>query len=219
MADSRGFKPINQLWSATVAGDPDSQCLYEEISSSREGPPGSELRPPGFTKIVQNNEITHEVRPRSRNGKLRHAQQQQQEQTAEESRLGEDGYEKWISTRVAEHRDEARGYYGETGVQRDAAETSKLTRGRSAAARYPHPATAAAFAAQYHLYQQSQTFPQQHYHEFTGLRRPGARPRQRQIPRGPFSDETQEKIQEDDEATLRELLVRYVRPGIHPCRR
>lgn len=32
MADSRGFKPINQLWqSATVPTDQDSECLYEEI--------------------------------------------------------------------------------------------------------------------------------------------------------------------------------------------
>ncbi|CAG5109434.1 Protein of unknown function, partial [Cotesia congregata] len=82
-----------------------------------------------------------------------------------------------------------RGFYGESlhGAPFEASASFKLTRGRT--------------AAHYH-----------HYHHYTSsLRRPGARPAPRyHFPRGVFSDETQEEIQEDDEATLRELLVRYV---------
>ncbi|XP_012287356.1 glucose transporter type 1 isoform X4 [Orussus abietinus] len=64
----------------------------------------------------------------------------------------------------------------------------KLTRGRSAHSRYP-PSAIPRYHHGHHLYHSASTSPR---HGFG---------------RGAFSNETQEEIQEDDEATLRELLV------------
>lgn len=85
----------------------------------------------------------------------------------------------------------------------------KLTRGRatSTVARYLH--SASTNTGHYH----------HHHHGLHGQYPPGStgrptgRHHQHHHPsRGSFSNETQEEVQEDDEATLRELLVRYVSP-------
>ncbi|KAG5325233.1 GTR1 protein, partial [Pseudoatta argentina] len=135
MADSRGFKPINQLWqSATVSTDQDSECLYEEIPGRHVEPGTGAILPP------------------------------------------------------------------------PAAAGHKLTRGRPSAtntvARYLHSASTNASAAHYH----------HHHHGLHGQYPPGGRTTGRQhrhhhSSRGSYSNETQEEVQEDDEATLRELLV------------
>ncbi|XP_043288937.1 glucose transporter type 1 isoform X3 [Venturia canescens] len=280
MSDSRGFKPISQLWNAAVSGDPDSECLYEEISgisSSREIGPVVDSRSLADSRtIIPVGEGTIDrARKKRKVGRVHHQGGVEEEETNEEdeeeeededeeeeeeeaaegigrvggrssgggeggggggggsgggekgdgrrSRSGEE--ENGIRTRVEELRYVSRGYYGEvnTGGQIEAAATYKLTRGRSAAARYLQSAAAA--AAHYHhqhqqqqqqQYYQQQSYHQQPYHhhhhhhphhQIGSLRRTGKQ-RHYQFPRGgPFSDETQEEIQEDDEATLRELLV------------
>lgn len=87
----------------------------------------------------------------------------------------------------------------------------KLTRGRatSTVARYLH--SASTNTGHYH----------HHHHGLHGQYPPGStgrptgRHHQHHHPsRGSFSNETQEEVQEDDEATLRELLVRYVSPDV-----
>lgn len=91
-----------------------------------------------------------------------------------------------------------RGSYGEQGpggAFDAAAATFKLTRGRSAA-RYLQTTTT--------------TTTTTHYHPGGRIPRHGVRPSRHHFGRGYFSNETQEEIQGDDEATLRELLVRYV---------
>lgn len=95
----------------------------------------------------------------------------------------------------------------------------KLTRGRSSsAARYLQTTTTTTTTTHY---QQPATIglslptpPHQHYHSSKGpprVFRHGVRPSVRRS-RGSYSNETQEEVQEEDEATLRELLLRSVLP-------
>ncbi|XP_074096892.1 glucose transporter 1 isoform X3 [Cotesia typhae] len=213
MADSRGFKPIN-LWS----GDPDSECLYEEISglSSSVDPErrsvgsGTSERSSRTRRKASSQETLQ--RAGSVGRRVYHQQEQAQSilipdksvpqpQQLHQQHLHQQPYSGTTQSAVHNFRDQfgsgntagrveeqyaTRGFYGESlhGAPFEASASFKLTRGRT--------------AAHYH-----------HYHHYTSsLRRPGARPAPRyHFPRGVFSDETQEEIQEDDEATLRELLV------------
>ncbi|XP_044577739.1 glucose transporter type 1 isoform X3 [Cotesia glomerata] len=236
MADSRGFKPIN-LWS----GDPDSECLYEEISglsssvdperrsvgsgtserssrSRRKASSQETLQRAASVgrrvyhqqeqaqavlipdKSVPQPQVRHNTLPA--NYQHQHQQiQHHQLQQLHQQHLHQQPYSGTTQSAVHNFRDQfgsgntagrveeqyaTRGFYGESlhGAPFEASASFKLTRGRT--------------AAHYH-----------HYHHYTSsLRRPGARPAPRyHFPRGVFSDETQEEIQEDDEATLRELLV------------
>ena len=176
MADSRGFKPINQLWSvASAAGstDADSECLYEEISSLS-GPQDSEERLPiPKSDRVRRSKKKEDSRGRKKNGV-----------TDNLSRV-EDQYA-------------VRGSYGESGPHAAfdvGATTLKLTRGRKTASRYLQTTTTTTTTT---------------YHQGGRIPRFSTRPSRHHFARSPFSNETQEEIQEDDEATLRELLVRYV---------
>ncbi|KAK0074812.1 hypothetical protein PV326_012150 [Microctonus aethiopoides] len=215
MADSRGFKPINQLWSGTVSADPDSECLYEEISglSTSLEPERRSIGTGTNERVRVKRKVNHEVstlRRASSAGRrvfddkttfqqINQFQQQTITKSAPLSPLSpplpptlqqSTHSVHAIGTRVEEQYG-VRRFYGES-ISGDPFDNTacnfKLTRGR--------------IPAQYH-----------HYHHYTSsVRRPGARPTPRHhFPRGAFSDETQEEIQEDDEATLRELLVRYVR--------
>ncbi|XP_057319701.1 glucose transporter type 1 isoform X6 [Microplitis mediator] len=246
MADSRGFKPIN-LWS----GDPDSECLYEEISglsssieperrsvgsgtsehssrtkrkvSSQETlqragsvgrrvyqdrsasagektPPQPQTRHHSISSTYQHPQHHQHHQHQHQHQQIQHHQLQQlhqqhlhQQPYTETTQLPgsvhhqlRDQFGGTNSSPRVEDQYATRGFYGESlhGAPFEASASFKLTRGRT--------------AAHYH-----------HYHHYTSsLRRPGARPAPRyHFPRGVFSDETQEEIQEDDEATLRELLV------------
>lgn len=90
-----------------------------------------------------------------------------------------------------------RGIYGESGHASfdSGAATLKLTRGRKNPSRYLQTTTTTTTTT---------------YHHGGRIPRFSARPSRHHFGRSPFSNETQEEIQEDDEATLRELLVRYV---------
>lgn len=157
MADSRGSNPISQLWTAAVSPEPDSECLYEEISGLSGG---------------------HEL-DRSDDGS-----------DGDRRRNGEERGRAVVEyTSRVEEQYVVRGSYGESGpgAALDAAATLKLTRGRTA--RYVSP----------------------HYQYGGHIQRSSGRSPRHHLNRGSFSNETQEEIQEDDEATLRELLVRYVR--------
>ncbi|XP_034937945.1 glucose transporter type 1 isoform X2 [Chelonus insularis] len=200
MADSRGFKPINQLWSAAVQADADLECLYEEISgvpapveperrsvgsgtSNRERPKRTNSREEEET-LKRSASTGRRPREEAKEKKPpqaqpRHHHPHQYTQSAAPAHLRDP-----LSSRVEEHY-VARGFYGESvGAPFEASASFKLTSGRIHA-HYPH------------------------FHHYTSsVRRPGSRPAPRHhFPRGVFSDETQEEIQEDDEATLRELLV------------
>lgn len=91
-----------------------------------------------------------------------------------------------------------RGSYGESEQHASSdsgAATLKLTRGRRNPSRYLHTTTTTTTTT---------------YHHGGRIPRFSARLSRHHFGRSPFSNETQEEIQEDDEATLRELLVRYV---------
>ena len=176
MADSRGFKPINQLWSvasAAASSDVDSECLYEEISSLS-GPQDSEEGPPiPKSDRVRRSKRKEDGRARRKNGAIDNV------------------------SRVEEQY-AIRGSYGESGPHAtfdSGAATLKLTRGRKTPSRYLQTTTTTTTTT---------------YHHGGRIPRFSARPSRHHFPRSPFSNETQEEIQEDDEATLRELLVRYV---------
>lgn len=178
MADSRGFKPINQLWSVAsgaVSSDIDSECLYEDISS-HSAPQDSEEGPRiPIGERVRRSKRKENARARRKNGAIDNV-----------SRV-EDKYG-------------VRGSYGESGPHAafDAgATTLKLTRGRKVSSRYLQTTTTTTTTT---------------YHHGGRIPRFSSRPTRHHFARSPFSNETQEEVQEDDEATLRELLVRYVSP-------
>lgn len=221
MADSRGFKPINQLWSVAsgvASSDIDSECLYEDISSLS-GPQDSEDQCP---RIIPHRGLEQ--------------QQQQQQQRVRRSRRKEDARTTSSSTlrrknqstnhhhhqhhhpppshqhhhnpqinnnnidnvsRVEGEKYGVRGSYGESGPHAafDAGSTTlKLTRGRKVSSRYLQTTTTTTTTT---------------YHHGGRIPRFSSRPTRHHFARSPFSNETQEEVQEDDEATLRELLVRY----------
>lgn len=258
MADSRGFKPINQLWqSATVSTDQDSECLYEEI----QGLAGSQDtdRPAGAGQGEAEEEeeeenvagsrgsldfgaqvggssgwwSSHSDReeivarggtvPRSRTRSRSSGRAGASGGDARSPRSGSAGrrpssdrarQQDIVVGRVEEQQYVARRSHVEPGtgavLPPPAAAGLKLTRGRTSTtsttvARYLHSASTNASAAHYH----------HHHHGLhsqypLGGRTTGRAHRHHHPSRGSFSNETQEEVQEDDEATLRELLVRYV---------
>ncbi|XP_011879734.1 PREDICTED: glucose transporter type 1 isoform X1 [Vollenhovia emeryi] len=239
MADSRGFKPINQLWQSATATDQDSECLYEEIpgrSQDTDRPAGAAVGQQGEEEEQQEEENVGGSRrsldfgvqvgdssdfwgesgreeivarggtiPRSRtDGGAR------SRSGSVDRRLSDRARQRDIFVRVEEERYAARRTHVESGtgaiLPPPAATGHKLTRGRASAsntvARYLHSASTNASAAHYH----------HHHHGLHGQYPPGGRTTGRQHrhhhhSRGSYSNETQEEVQEDDEATLRELLV------------
>ncbi|XP_043261918.1 glucose transporter type 1 isoform X4 [Colletes gigas] len=237
MADSRGFKPINQFWqSAAVSTDPDSECLYEEIaglSGSQDTEPG----PAGAAVEEDEEEDEEEEEEEEEVGRLDFGAQVGGSSWWRQSK-GSDKYaistgsvngrktSKSVGTsarsrsrsadrpsavrqeviRVEEEQYASHRSYVEsgTGAVLPPATGLKLTRGRatSTVARYLH--SASTNTGHYH----------HHHHGLHGqypvgsTGRTTARRHQHHHPsRGSFSNETQEEVQEDDEATLRELLV------------
>ncbi|XP_012059171.1 PREDICTED: glucose transporter type 1 isoform X2 [Atta cephalotes] len=245
MADSRGFKPINQLWqSATVSTDQDSECLYEEIpgrSQDTDRPAGAAVGQQGVEEEEQLEEEEENIGgsrrsldfgvqvgdsdfwidsgreeiiarsgtiPRSRtDGGARSRSGSADRRPTDRAPRQRDV----VVVRVEEEaRYAARRSHVEPGtgaiLPPPAAAGHKLTRGRPSAtntvARYLHSASTNASAAHYH----------HHHHGLHGQYPPGGRTTGRQHrhhhpSRGSYSNETQEEVQEDDEATLRELLV------------
>ncbi|XP_012255646.1 glucose transporter type 1 isoform X4 [Athalia rosae] len=163
MADSRGSNPISQLWIAAVSPEPDSECLYEEISGFSGGHADAEL------------DINEEVASSYGDRRINNNEEEGGRRAVVE-----------YTSRVEEQY-VVRGSYGGSGqgAALDAAATLKLTRGRTA--RYVSP-----------NYQ---------YGGHHNIQRSSGRSTRQHLGRGSFSNETQEEIQEDDEATLRELLV------------
>lgn len=269
MADSRGFKPINQLWqSATVPTDQDSECLYEEIpglpgpqdtdqpagagvghaaqreeEEEEENVGGSRAsldfgvqvgdsgdwwgdQSGGREDIVAGGGTIPRSRTLGRNGRSgsgasggggarsRSGSTDRRHQPSAADRARQQNIV--VVGRVEDERYAARRSHVEpsTGavLPPPAATSLKLTRGRptsqSTVARYLHSASTNASATHHH----------HHHHGLhgqypppTGARTTGRQHRHHHSSRGAFSNETQEEVQEDDEATLRELLVRYVR--------
>ncbi|XP_078040972.1 glucose transporter 1 isoform X1 [Augochlora pura] len=263
MADSRGFKPINQLWqSAAVSTDPDSECLYEEIAGlsgsqdTEPGPAGAAVGEEGEEEEEEEEDSEEEeeeegegIERRQRGGRLDFGAQVggsswwRQSKRAERTAsvgvgvgvgVGAGGAvngrakaHKSVGTsarsrsrsadrpssgrqdivRVEEEQYASRRTYVEprTGAVLPPGTGLKLTRGRTTntVARYLHSAS---------------TNTDHYHHHHHGLRGhyPAARQTGRQTGRhhqhhhpshAAFSNETQEEVQEDDEATLRELLV------------
>lgn len=242
MADSRGFKPINQLWQS--ATDQDSECLYEEIpgrSQDTDRPAGAAVGQQGEEEeqLEEEENVGGSRRsldfgvqvgdssdfwareeivvarsgtiPRSRtDGGARSRSGSADRRPSDRARQRD-----VVIVRVEEDRYAARRSHVEPGtgavLPPPAATGHKLTRGRASAsntvARYLHSASTNASAAHYHHHG--------HHHGQHGQYPPGGRTTGRQhrhhhSSRGSYSNETQEEVQEDDEATLRELLVRYV---------
>lgn len=198
MADSRGFKPINQLWSVAsgvASSDIDSECLYEDISSLS-GPQDSEEGP----RIIPRNFIEQQQRvrrsKRKEDGRTTRRKIINNGTSAATTGVGIDNN---VTSRV-EDKYGVRGSYGESGPHAafDAGSTTlKLTRGRKVSSRYLQTTTTTTTTT---------------YHHGGRIPRFSSRPTRHHFARSPFSNETQEEVQEDDEATLRELLVRYDPP-------
>ncbi|XP_024936497.1 glucose transporter type 1 isoform X6 [Cephus cinctus] len=172
MADSRGFKPISQLWSAAVSPEPDSECLYEEIAGLS-----------GAQEADSREEVVEEERERARSRSRE--RQDSVRRLTEVGARGRAGEVAEYESRVEEQY-VVRGSYGESGsgAALDAAATFKLTRGRT-----------------------SRYLPTTHYHHGGHAQHISGRLSRHRLTRASFSNETQEEIQEDDEATLRELLI------------
>lgn len=271
MADSRGFKPINQLWqSATVPTDQDSECLYEEIpglsgsqDTVRDQPAGAavgravrgeeeeeeeEDENVGGSRgsldfgvqvggsgdwwgdqsgvredIVAGGGTVPRSRTLGRNGRSGSGASgaggaRSRSGSADRRRPSDRARQQDIVIvgRVEEERYAARRIHVEPGtgaiLPPPAAAGLKLTRGRptsqSTVARYLHSASTNASATHHHHHHHGL---HGQYPPASGARTTGRQHRHHHSSRGAFSNETQEEVQEDDEATLRELLVRYVR--------
>ncbi|XP_014484169.1 PREDICTED: glucose transporter type 1 isoform X3 [Dinoponera quadriceps] len=254
MADSRGFKPINQLWqSATVSTDQDSERLYEEIP----GLSGSQDTEPTGAAVgealgeeeeeEEEEEAEEEKENAGARGRLdfgaqvggngsawwRSGRQGREEvasggtgrrSSAGRSRRANGGAEssrgrpadrpsgarQTVISRVEEEQYAARRSHVEPGTGAVLPATAaglKLTRGRASSssntvARYLHSANTN--AAHYHHHHHGHGVHGQYP---PGVRTTGRQHRHHHPGRGSFSNETQEEVQEDDEATLRELLV------------
>ncbi|XP_043482006.1 glucose transporter type 1 isoform X5 [Leptopilina heterotoma] len=208
MADSRGFKPINQLWSVAsgvASSDIDSECLYEDISSLS-GPQDSEDQCP---RIIPHRGLEQQQQQRVRrsrrkedgrttssaatlrrkNQSTNHHHQQHHHHNPQINNNNIDNVSR------VEEKYGVRGSYGESGPHAafDAGSTTlKLTRGRKVSSRYLQTTTTTTTTT---------------YHHGGRIPRFSSRPTRHHFARSPFSNETQEEVQEDDEATLRELLV------------
>ncbi|XP_028982147.1 glucose transporter type 1 isoform X4 [Diachasma alloeum] len=187
MADSRGFKSIDPLWSGGVPLDPE----YEEVTGvaasldQKNSTTESLERARKKRKVLQEEAAsrTPSVRSRDDSRSRRH--------TEEKVTTTDHQHREPFGFRVEEQY-AVRGFYGDNVQGPYEASAFKLTRGHSTG-RYPQS------TAEHH----------HHYYYPGSVRQPGGRPAQRHYyyPRGVFSNETQEEIQEDDEATLRELLI------------
>ncbi|KAG7188117.1 hypothetical protein KM043_015964 [Ampulex compressa] len=212
MADSRGFKPINQLWQSTaVLTDQDSECLYEEIS----GLSGSQDTEPAGAAVGEEEEEEERTAERLDFGaqvggsswwsrSVRQTGGRKGARTRSRSADRPSGTRQEIG-RVEEEQYAARRSYVESStgaVLPPPAAGLKLTRGRasSTVARYLHSANIN--AAHYHRHHHGQ-----HGQQYPPTRSSGRHHQHHNPSRGSFSNETQEEVQEDDEATLRELLV------------
>ncbi|XP_036144106.1 glucose transporter type 1 isoform X4 [Monomorium pharaonis] len=237
MADSRGFKSINQLWQS--ATDQDSECLYEEIpgrSQDTDRPAGRAVRQRGEEEEQLEEEenvggsrrsldfgvqvgdsdfwgareeiavVRSGTIPRSRaDGGARSRSGSADRRPSDRARQRD-----VVVVRVEEERYAARRSHVESGtgavLPPPAATGHKLTRGRASAsntvARYLHSASTNASAAHYHHHHHGQ-----HGGQYPPSGRSGRQHRHHHPSRGSYSNETQEEVQEDDEATLRELLV------------
>ncbi|GAB1859400.1 Glucose transporter type 1 [Camponotus japonicus] len=267
MADSRGFKPINQLWqSATVPTDQDSECLYEEIpglsgSQDTDQPAGAAVghavqgeeeeeeeedenvggsrgsldfgvqvggsgdwwgdQSGGREDIVAGGGTVPRSRIVGRNGQSRSGSgsgassgARSRSGSADRRRPSDRARQQDIVIvgRVEEERYAARRIHVEPGtgavLPPPAATGLKLTRGRptsqSTVARYLHSASTNASATHHHHHHHGL---HGQYPPASGARTTGRQHRHHHSSRGAFSNETQEEVQEDDEATLRELLV------------
>ncbi|XP_029168128.1 glucose transporter type 1 isoform X17 [Nylanderia fulva] len=263
MADSRGFKPINQLWQSatTVPTDQDSECLYEEIPGLS-GPQDTEqpAAGAGVGRTVQGEEdenvggsrgsLDFGVQvggsgdwwgdqsgggredivagsggtiPRSRTlGRNGRSERSSGASGGARSRSGSADRRRpsdrarqqdiVVVSRVEEERYAAHRIRVDPGtgavLPPPAAQGHKLTRGRSTSqstvARYLHSASTNASATHHHHHHHG---VHGQYPPSAGARSTGSRHRHHHSSRGAFSNETQEEVQEDDEATLRELLV------------
>ncbi|XP_063978616.1 glucose transporter type 1 isoform X5 [Diachasmimorpha longicaudata] len=187
MADSRGFKSIDPLWSGGVPLDPE----YEEVTGvaasldQKNSTTESLERARKKRKVLQEEagSRTPSVRSRDDTRTRRH--------TEDKLTTTDQQHREPFGFRVEEQY-AVRGFYGDNVQGPYEASAFKLTRGHTTG-RYPQS------TAEHH----------HHYYYPGSVRQPGARPAQRHYyyPRGVFSNETQEEIQEDDEATLRELLI------------
>ncbi|XP_044000904.1 glucose transporter type 1 isoform X4 [Aphidius gifuensis] len=235
MADSHGFKPIDKQ--SNGAASVDSECLYEEITNAlnKENISAESLeRARKKRKLLHEEDSSSSPRQQqqqkitNRSGRYtlednhyhhrhqhhhHHHQQQQhhhhhqqsqsqphtprrysvaegQTQTTGSSGLHkEEPFDFSVEEQYATH-----GYYGDNVPVGpfEASATFKLTRG-GPTSRYLQST-----GTQYHNYQ----------HYSGSLRIPGRRTRQHYYRRDPFSNATQEEIRpEDDEATLREMLI------------
>ncbi|KMQ86868.1 glucose transporter type 1, partial [Lasius niger] len=274
MADSRGFKPINQLWQSATVPDQDSECLYEEIPGlsgpqDTDQPAGAAV---GHARRVQREEEEEEEEeedenvggsrgsldfgvqvggsgdwwgdhspggredivaggggtvPRSRtlgrtNGRSGSGASggggggaRSRSGSTDRRRPSDRARQQDIVVvgRVEEERYAARRIHVESGtgavLPPPAATGLKLTRGRptsqSTVARYLHSASTNASATHHHHHHHGSLHGQ--YPPSSGGRTTGRQHRHHHSSRGAFSNETQEEVQEDDEATLRELLV------------
>ncbi|XP_011297622.1 glucose transporter type 1 isoform X5 [Fopius arisanus] len=189
MADSRGFKSIDPLWSGGPPLDPE----YEEVT----GAAGSLDRKNPITESLERSRKKRKVLQEEaglRPASVRSREDLRSRRNTEEKLTGTSDHNprEPFGFRVEEQY-AVRGFYGDN-VQGGPYEASafKLTRGHSTG-RYPQS------TAEHH----------HHYYYPGSVRQLGARPAPRHYyyPRGVFSNETQEEIQEDDEATLRELLI------------
>ncbi|XP_014205632.1 glucose transporter type 1-like [Copidosoma floridanum] len=228
MSEPRGFRPINQLWSGAGSTDADSECLYEEIS----GPSAEDSASSVCVHPAQAAAAAAHQRSIRRSRKL------EQHATSRSKRSGEPApsdhhhpYHTQPRHRSSSQQHALRpssilhhstssvggGIGGGIESRQSQAASFKLTRGRSAAARYLQTTTTTTTTTHYqqpaplglglpappHLQQ-----PHHHHHHSAPPRVPrhGLRPSTRRS-RGSYSNETQEEVQEEDEATLRELLI------------
>ncbi|KAL0126247.1 hypothetical protein PUN28_004990 [Cardiocondyla obscurior] len=234
MADSRGFKPINQLWQS--ATDQDSECLYEEDqgrSQETDRPAGAAARQRGQEEQLEDNvggsrkslDFGVQVGESSdfwgdsgreeavaRGGTIPRSRADSGARSRSGSvdrRLSDRARSRDIVVRVEEERYAARRTHVESGtgavLPPPAASGQKLTRGRASStntvARYLHSASTNTSAAHYHHHHHGQ------HGQYSSGRSTGRHHRHHHSSRGSYSNETQEEVQEDDEATLRELLV------------
>ncbi|XP_016841957.1 glucose transporter type 1 isoform X5 [Nasonia vitripennis] len=214
MSEQRSFRPINQLWGGAASTDADSECLYEEIS----GPSAEDSASSVCVHPAQAAAAAAQQRSVRRSRKLeQHASRPKRsaEASADHHHHQQPRHRAQSSQQQHALRPSSINYQGEIGgleARQRQASTFKLTRGRSAAARYLQTTTTTTTTTHY---QQPPGFGgppslagAASHSTAPRIPRHGVRPARHHFgPRGSFSNETQEEVQEEDEATLRELLI------------
>ncbi|XP_058793375.1 glucose transporter type 1 isoform X2 [Phymastichus coffea] len=227
-----GFKPVKsrQFWgiSGAASTDADSECLYEEIS----GPSAEDSASSACADSAQAAAAAQaQQRSIRRTRKLeQHAprpkadqqqQQQQQQQPRHRAHSQQHALRPGNSLRQQAHAaaagQSALGAGGIGGLESRQSQASsfKLTRGRFSAARYLQTTTTTTTTTHYQQPTSTPGFAASNlpapplYHSASRLHRHGVRPATRHHfgLRGSFGNETQEEVPEEDEATLRELLI------------